>query len=588
MFLSEDFMQELKARNDIVDIVSQYVRLKRHGKNMTGLCPFHNEKTPSFNIYPESSSFYCFGCGVGGDVIVFTRIIENLDYMDAVRFLAQKSGLQMPEENKNDGLLNLKKLIYEVNREAARFYHEMLYSDEGSKALSYLKKRGLTPATIKHFGLGYSPKSRFALVNYLKSKGHNANVLVQANLAYSNKNGSFSDRFSDRVMFPIIDVRGNVVAFGGRILGDRKPKYLNTSDTLVFKKSSNLFAMNFAKNSNNDKLILAEGYMDVIALHQAGFKNTVATLGTALTQGQAAFMSRYASEVVIAYDSDEAGQKAASRAIPILRENGMLVRVLTIPKGKDPDEFIKSSGGDGSAYFKQLLENSKNDVEYRLQKAKSVHDMGTTDGKIAYMMEAVKILSALRNKIEQEIYAGKLSSEVGIEKSSILLQVNKLCKKNRELSEIKQFKYIQQQVAPKRDLINPEREANLRAANAEEALIAYVINNPEYVNNIISRLPSEKFCTNFNKQVYREITDRLVDGKPASLTDISHLFSIEENSRIAKMLSKYVPDSQNTKASDEYIKVILYERNRMNLSKTDNPDIADIKDYIKKLRELKK
>ena len=354
MPLPEGFIEEIKFKNDITDVISSYVNLKRRGRNFVGLCPFHGEKTPSFNVYPQSNSFYCFGCGVGGDIITFVEKIENLDYFEAVKFLAQKAGIQMPENNKRE---------------------------KGKVALEYLRKRGLSDRIIKKFGLGYSPNSRYELINHLKAKGFKYEEMVNANLAYVKGNSYVSARFFDRVMFPIIDLRGNVIAFGGRIMSDQKPKYLNTSDTLAFKKSLNLFSLNFAKAENNEFLILVEGYMDVIALFQAGFKNAVATLGTALTTEQAGIMSRYAKEVVICYDSDEAGQKAASRAIELLRPTGVLIKVISVPDGKDPDEFIRTYGNDGAIRFAQLIKNSGNDIEYRLQKVARNYNLNESDGK---------------------------------------------------------------------------------------------------------------------------------------------------------------------------------------------------------------
>ena len=319
MAFPEGFLQELKMRNDITDIVSSYVTLKRRGRNMVGLCPFHGEKTPSFNIYTENGSFYCFGCGVGGDVISFVMRIENLDYVDAVKFLAQRAGMDMPEDSYDNSMSQLRTRIFEANREAARFYYSSLYTPKGIKGLEYLHSRQLSDRTIRHFGLGFADDDWSSLCKHLKGKGFKDNELVAANLAVQRKNGNgIYDRFTNRVMFPIIDLRGNVIAFGGRIMTDEKPKYLNTSDTPVFKKSTNLFSLNNAKNSGKRTLILCEGYMDVISVNQAGFTNAVATLGTALTSEQAMLIKRYADEVVICYDADEAGQKATARAIPIL------------------------------------------------------------------------------------------------------------------------------------------------------------------------------------------------------------------------------------------------------------------------------
>lgn len=585
--LPDDFLQELKARSDMVDVASSYLNLKRRGRNMVGLCPFHGEKTPSFNIYPENGSFYCFGCGAGGDVITFIRKIENLDYIEAVRFLAQRAGLDMPENSYDEGLSNLRKRIYEANREAGRFFYRQLYTKQGEKALNYLRGRGLSEQTIRHFGLGYSPPSRFTLTGYLRKKGFKDNELVQANLAVRGSRGGVADRFFDRVMFPIIDLRGNVIAFGGRIMGDAKPKYLNTSDTMVFKKSANLFALNLAKNEGSRKLVLAEGYMDVIVLHQAGFTNAVATLGTALTQEQAMLMKRYADEAAICYDADEAGQKAAQRAIGLLRNAGMLIRVVSIPGAKDPDEFIRENGDKGPAKFKQLLQNSGNDVEYRLQKLKGTFDLQQTEGKVAYLTEASKVLASLENAIEREIYAGKLSDEVGIQKDSVMQQVEKYAGAKAAGERKKQFRQIQTETSARTDQINPQKADNLRAARAEEALIAYVMNNPDNAAGVLRKLPPDKMMTDFNRRVYQTVTSRITQGKSAMLIDISEQFTPDETGAIAGMLSKYTADAATGQAAEEYINVILSEHDRISVKQSANADISDINDYLNKLRQKK-
>lgn len=587
MPLPDDFLQELKARCDMVDVASSYMNLKRGGRNMVGLCPFHGEKTPSFNIYPENGSFYCFGCGAGGDVITFIRKIENLDYIEAVRFLAQRAGIDMPENSYDEGLSNLRKRIYEANREAGRFFYRQLYTKQGEKALSYLRGRALSEQTIRHFGLGYSPPSRFPLIDYLRKKGFTDHELVQANLAVGGLHGGISSRFFDRVMFPIIDLRGNVIAFGGRIMGDAKPKYLNTSDTMVFKKSTNLFALNLAKNDGSRKLILAEGYMDVIALHQAGFTTAVATLGTALTQEQAMLMKRYADEAAICYDADEAGQKAAQRAIGLLRNAGMLIRVVSIPGAKDPDEFIRENGDKGPAKFKQLLQSSGNDVEYRLQKLKGTFDLRQTEGKVAYLTEASKVLASLENAIEREIYAGKLSDEVGIQKDSVMQQVEKYASAKVLGERKKQFRQIQTETSARTDQINPQKADNLRAARAEEALIAYVMNNPDNAPRVLQKLPPDKMMTDFNRRVYGIVTARIVQGKSAMLIDISEQFTPDENGAIAGMLSKYTADAATEQAASEYINVILSEHDRISVKQSANADIGDINDYLNKLRKKK-
>lgn len=589
MPLSDGFIEEIKLKNDINDVISSYVNLKRRGRNFVGLCPFHGEKTPSFNVYPQSNSFYCFGCGVGGDVITFVEKIENLDYFESVKFLAQRAGIRMPENNKEDQeLFNIKTRIFEINRVAARFFHENLYTEKGKSALDYLHRRGLSDITIKKFGLGYSPNSRYELINYLKSKGFKYEEMINANLAYANRGTSISARFFDRVMFPIIDLRGNVVAFGGRIMSNQKPKYLNTSDTIAFKKGVNLFSLNFAKSNNDGMLILVEGYMDVIALYQAGFKNAVATLGTALTAEQARIISRYAKEVVICYDSDEAGQKAAARAIEFLRPSGVLIKVISIPNGKDPDEFIRSYGNDGKIRFAQLIKNSGNDVEYRLQKAAQKYKLDVTEDKISYLKESVKILVSLEEPIEQEIYAGKLSEKLDVAKEAILQQLEKERRKKKKINDKRQFLQIQQNLSAKNDKINSEKYGNLRAAVAEEAIIAYIINHSEQADEIFSRISSCNFCTEFNRKVFSVLEDKFNQNKPISFSNLTMDFSHDEIASIAAMLAKEEERMSSRDAVFEYINVVLFENEKLDKNKIVSACDNEIIDYMKLLREYKK
>ncbi|XOQ48874.1 MAG: DNA primase [Eubacteriales bacterium] len=588
MPLPEAFMQELKARNDIAEVVASYVNLRHSGRTYVGLCPFHTEKTPSFNVYSDNGSFYCFGCGAGGDVITFIRRIENLDYMEAIRFLAQRAGIPVPENNVDDGMRRLKARILEINREAARFFYAALNSKEGAEGMEYLRRRALTPQTIRHFGLGWAPASRYSLTRHLAKKGFTQEEMVLANVAFKGRSGQVIDRFASRVMFPIIDLRGNVIAFGGRILTDAKPKYLNTSDTPVFNKGNFLFALNFAKNSANERLILCEGYMDVISMHQAGFTNAVATLGTALTPSQARLMAHYATEVVLSYDADEAGQKATNRAIPILRDAGLLVKVLTIAGGKDPDEYLRTNGENGRIKFKQLLEACGNDVEYRLQKIRQSSNLQSAQGRVAYLTGASAVLSTLENEVEQEVYAGKLAEETGVERSAIMQLVKKNSEKRKKSREQKKFKAFQQQSAGIRDSINPEKAQNLRAASAEEALIAYIVQYPENAKDILERLPSEKFITAFNRRVYRTIMDRMKDEKAISLTDISEDFSVEEIASISKILAKFHDVSVTKKDAQEYIGVIEQEYEKIRIEEAKTAEPQDIQEYLQKLRSQKK
>lgn len=588
MPIPEEFIQELKMRSNIADVIGSYVNLKKAGRNLVGLCPFHNEKTPSFSVSSENGFFHCFGCGVGGDVITFIKRIENLDYIDAVKLLAQRAGMTVPEDNSSQGMMQLRNRIYEANREAARFFHKVLYSPEGKNGLEYLRGRGLTEKTIIHFGLGYSPKSRFELVNYLKKKGFTASEIVQANLANRSDRGYLFDRFSDRVIFPIIDLRGNVIGFGGRIMSDIKPKYLNTSDTPAFNKSRNLFALQFAKNKAQGQLILVEGYMDVIALHQAGFENAVATLGTALTQEQATVIKRYCDEVVICYDADEAGQKATARAISILRPTGLRIRVLTVPSGKDPDEFIKSYGEQGSARFRMLLEKSGSDADFRLQKLRARYDPDITEQKVEYLTEAARLISTFDNSIEQDIYITKLSSELEVEKAAIRQQVMRFRKKNNRDAVKREHREIQAELSGRNDRINTEKAYNLRAANAEEALIALILVDQQAGSRVFKVLPPEKFITSFNRKVYETIKKRADAGFDFTLTDISGEFSNDEVSRIAKILASHPREEHPDEAAQDYIRVLDEEAGSLTPEQIAGADEKALLARIQKLREKKK
>lgn len=552
-----------------------------------GLCPFHSEKTPSFNVSPENGFFHCFGCGAGGDVITFIRRIENLDYIDAVKLLASRAGLEMPTDTASRGMSELRKRIYEANREAARFYHRTLYSKEGVQGLSYLRRRALSESTIKHFGLGYSPPSRYALVDFLRSKGFKDSELVSANLAFMSKSGHATDRFADRVMFPIIDVRGNVIAFGGRIMSDEKPKYLNTSDTPVFKKSSNLFALNFAKNVGESMLILCEGYMDVIALHQAGFQNAVATLGTAITTEQAMMIKRYADEVAICYDADEAGQKATSRAIDILRPTGIKIRVVTVPSGKDPDEFIRSYGEQGTARFRKLLDGSGNDMRYRIEKLRQRYDTQIPEQRVMFLTECAKLFAKLDNSIELDVYAGELAEELSVTKSSIISQVEKYKKQSYKRARRDEMQNIRLSTSAAADRINPEKHGNLRAASAEEAIIALLINNPDLADTILSRISPDKFITSFNRRIFTILIDRIKDSRSISLMDISGELSTDEVSSVASILTARPRENNPVQAVNEYIDILLEENEKMTPEQIDSASNEEIMEHMRKLRERK-
>lgn len=584
----DSFLQELKLRSDITEIASSYVNLKRHGRNMVGLCPFHGEKTPSFNIYTESGSFYCFGCGAGGDVITFIMKIENLDYVEAVKFLAQRAGMEMPENTYDDSLSKLRMRIYEANREAARFFHATLLSQRGQSGLNYLRGRALSDRTIRHFGLGFADDDWNSLCNHLKNKGFSEYEIYSANLAFKRKNGNgIYDRFVNRVMFPIIDLRGNVIAFGGRIMTDEKPKYLNTSDTPVFKKSENLFSLNNAKSSGTRTLILCEGYMDVIALNQAGFTNAVATLGTALTNEQAVLMKRYADEVIICYDADGAGQKATARAIEILRNAGLPIKILTVPSGKDPDEFIRSKGENGPAAFKLLIEKCGNDIEYRLMKLKENYNLNTTDGKVAFLNEAVKIVATIESPIERDVFASKLCAELEIDKNAFLEQISKVKRRDRRENIKKETRQIQAELNGQSDKINREHYKKPRSSSAEEALLVYLINNPDYANSISERVTPDKFSNSLIKRYYEYVLSKIKSGYEP-LTSVSSDFNSDEVSYLYKLISTTIPAASTREAVEEYINVINEESNKLTSDKLADMSADDINDYIMKMKQNKK
>lgn len=584
----DGFLQELKLRSDITEIASSYVNLKRHGRNMVGLCPFHGEKTPSFNIYTESGSFYCFGCGAGGDVITFIMKIENLDYVEAVKFLAQRAGMEMPENTYDDSLSKLRMRIYEANREAARFFHATLLSQRGQSGLNYLRGRALSDRTIRHFGLGFADDDWNSLCNHLKNKGFSEYEIYSANLAFKRKNGNgIYDRFVNRVMFPIIDLRGNVIAFGGRIMTDEKPKYLNTSDTPVFKKSENLFSLNNAKSSGTRTLILCEGYMDVIALNQAGFTNAVATLGTALTNEQAVLMKRYADEVIICYDADGAGQKATARAIDILRNAGLPIKILTVLSGKDPDEFIRSKGENGPAAFKLLIEKCGNDIEYRLMKLKENYNLNTTDGKVAFLNEAVKIVATIESPIERDVFASKLCAELEIDKNAFLEQISKVKRRDRRENIKKETRQIQAELNGQSDKINREHYKKPRSSSAEEALLVYLINNPDYANSISERVTPDKFSNSLIKRYYEYVLSKIKSGYEP-LTSVSSDFNSDEVSYLYKLISTTIPAASTREAVEEYINVINEESNKLTSDKLADMSADDINDYIMKMKQNKK
>ena len=557
--IPDSFIEELRYRCDIEQIISSYTQLKRTGRTLKGLCPFHSEKTPSFVVYPENHSFYCFGCAAGGDVITFIRMAEHLEYIEAIRFLAEKVGMTVPEDAKDDIFAKQKTRMLELNREAARFFHSVLISPQGKRGLDYFRERGLSDKTIRKFGLGYSPDSWDSLKNHLRQKGFTEQEMLSAAVVRKNDRGGSFDQFRNRVMFPIIDLRGGVIGFGGRILGDQKPKYLNSSDTAVFKKSRGLFAMNIAKATTQPRLILCEGYMDAIAIHQAGFDNAVATLGTALTPEQARLISQYVPEVVLSYDSDEAGRKATDRASQLLSQVGLRVRVLNIPNAKDPDEFIKKFG---AAKFQQLVEGSANSTEYAINLLKKKYPIDTDDGKVAFMKEFCPMMAKVENAIEADVYVNRISQEIGIEYTLIAEQVKALRAKNQRKQQ-KKFDndlkiYTQEQPNRRRD---PQRDANMRYALAEDKLLAMLMRNPDCAEEIAKSIAPSQFVTDFNRDIYTVLIERIANGKSTDMMSLSSQLSTEQMSWLSYLLASNQQYSYNMDDARQFIETILTKQN---------------------------
>ena len=581
MPLNESFLQELKFKTDIEDVISGYVSLKKRGNTSVGLCPFHNEKTPSFTVYNDTQSFYCFGCGAGGDAVTFIKKIENLDYMDAVKALADRAGLQMPQDGGyDDSLAKKRRRILEINRETARFYYSYMMSEEGKTGLDYFLSRGLKMNTIKRFGLGFAPNEWDRLLKHLKDKGFSISDMVDANVVKVGRNNHHYDTFKNRVITPIIDVRGNVIAFGGRVLDDSKPKYINTSDTLVYKKTNELFALNLAKDSGKENLILCEGYMDVIAMHEAGFDNAVAGCGTALTSEQVRLISRYTKEVILAYDADEAGQKALNKAIRLFENTDVKVRIPVLQGGKDPDEIIRKLGKDR---FKGILEGASNEIEFALIDAKNKYNLSTTQGKIDFLNDAIRVL-VRTSPIEQDLYITRLSSELGVEKASIKSQLDTYKKRfNRRESNTK-YKDIVNTSIRNNNRQSYDENISIRQIKAEERIIGLLLKNPDYVS-ALDELDENMLSSTFIKKVYKEIISRIRNGLDIDLINFSSVLTNDEIGRLSGIIAR-TPKEQDKDPTKEFKQCINTVREEFEKNKDNSKSITD-DDAFRKLFDKK-
>ena len=587
--ISDEFLAEINNQTDISDLISNYVTLTQRGGRFVGLCPFHNEKTPSFTVFPQTNSYYCFGCSAGGGAITFVRQIENLDFFEAVKLLADRAGLMMPTSNFDDSFAKFKKRILEINRETAKFFHKNLYTPEGKEILNYFLSRKLKPETIKHFGLGASPKGWDSLLKHLRKLGYKDEEMLQANVIMRGKNGGYYDRFRNRAMFPIIDLRGNVIAFGGRALpgeDNKGAKYINTSDSPVFKKSQNLYAMNFAKSHCSKQIIIAEGYMDVIALHQAGVENAVATLGTAVTDEHISLLSRYTSEVVVTLDADAAGQKATERALGILSKSGLASRVLTIPDGKDPDEFIKNSGNTATTAFNDLVDSAMNGIEYKLISAAKGIDISTDSGKLEYFKKCTEILASLNDAIAVDLYASKLAEKFKVSKESIISEVKF---KQKKLTRQTAKKKIDAIIRPKVDNsdVNPERRTNIRAAKAEQDIISILIFNPDLIKLVESQIDKDSFITSFNKRVFERVCQVINNGYTFDVSMLAEDFSPKECGRVAEYQNRSIKGENAKQELLDCIKVLKEEKDGIS-NDPENLSDEEWPETIKKIAESKK
>ena len=575
------FIDELIQCNPIEDVVGQYVSLRRSGSNMFGLCPFHGEKTASFSVAPDKGMYYCFGCHKGGGSINFMMELEGLSYPDAVRALAKRVGMEVPEDEQYQSRYKLQERLWALHKEAARFYHSQLFAPVGQQALSYAQKRGMPKSVLVNFGIGYAPDSWTALVDVLRKKGYTDEELKESGLVtVSKKDGSLFDRFRDRLMFPIIDVRGNVIGFGGRIMKDdpNAAKYLNSPETAIFNKRKNLFALNIAKKSKLDYIILVEGYMDAIALHQYGFDCAVASLGTALTEDGATLLSKYTEQVVLIYDGDKAGQNATQRAIPILEKTGLQVKVLQMKDAKDPDEFLKKFGADR---FKLLLEESANRVEYQLNAIRRKYDIREDDQKVKYIHESAELISTLGSAVQREVYGHRVAEAAGISFDALKLEVNKAFK-SRVAREKKQQEKID--LTPAKNLQPKSRNIrydNMKSAMAEENLLAMVLKEPALLD-VTAGLSAVEFSSKLLGRAYEQLRQRYGEGLEVSVAVLAD-FDSEEMSHLAGISQRHTGLVDETALRD-CVRIIQSEHQASTVASDD--DLMALRNKLKERKGM--
>lgn len=558
MLIPEDVIENIRESNDIVDVISEYVALNKKGKNYLGLCPFHKEKTPSFSVLQDKQIFHCFGCGEGGNVISFIMKYRNIGFVDAVRFLADRANIAIPEDNSKEDMqkVSMRQKLYELNRETARFFYIKLQNN--STALNYFKKRGIGADIIKKFGLGYAPAAWDELLKYLKAKGCADEFLEKAGLVVRKDRGGYYDRFRNRVMFPVFDVRGRVIGFGGRVLDDSKPKYLNSPETLVFNKRNNLYGLNLAAAKNIDRrIIIVEGYMDAIALHQYGISNAVASLGTALTREQAKLLKRYCDEVIICYDADIAGQTATLRGLDILADAGCRVKILNIPKGKDPDEYIRSEGREA---FEQCIDNSMALIDYKIKRKSENFDISTTEGKIGFLKACAAVLAGIEDPVVIDAYVGKLSGSTGISAQALYKEISSLKNKNQEAED----KHISGKSRYNNIIDGQKLYLEPAYIKAEKYILCMLCEDNSKFDYISKALSYEDFNDELYREVARLIYNRLENKNEANPAYIISCFQEADDMKKVSEIFNSISETDNDdidKVIGDYIKII--KRNKL-------------------------
>lgn len=585
MLYTDELIEEIRLNNDIVDVVSEYVKLDKKGKDYFGLCPFHKEKTPSFSVAPHKQIFYCFGCGKGGNVIQFVMNVENLDYVEAIKLLADRAKIQLPEDDGRKELekSRLRQEILAINLEAAKYFYENLISANGEAARRYLASRGIKEQTIRKFGLGYSSAQWDGLYKHLSMKSFKDDLILTSGLALKGRKGGLYDRFRNRIMFPIFDIRGNVIAFGGRVTDSSLPKYMNSPETPVYSKGKSLYALNFAKNSGEKRLLVVEGYMDVISLHQNGIINTVASLGTALTESQGRLLKKYSEEIIISYDADTAGQAAALRGLDLLNDIGCNVRVLVVPQGKDPDEYIRNNGADG---FRRIMDSSLSLIEYKIKRLKEQIDISTTEGKIVFLNRIAAVLSKVDNSMEREMYAKKLSKEYEISEESLLTEIYKKIKPRNGLKKKTEM------VAAKVNESTSSGQDDSRLIHDERFILSLLCLDNGLFGIAAEHLKKMEFTGDCNKNIANTIFSRLREKKGICPAELMNIIDSDAVAEFSKIINEECHSEDNKKALLSKIKSIeLYKAEKrqkevIGLLKKEDLKEGDVEKLKQELRAL--